>query len=127
MLTKDEKEGPPRRRHGSTSDTPPPAQQDRPRPWSDKLSSELLDDLEAWNDACAAGGAATRTLRERGRDLAIRVQDELGTNGWEVLYQMGERMFRVYPPGSWPVESWEQELLGYRPPDTEPPDDPQKQ
>jgi hypothetical protein len=26
---------------------------------------------------------------------------------------MGGRMLRVYPPGSWPVESWKQELLGY--------------
>ena len=31
----------------------------------------------------------------------------------EVLYQMDGRMLRVQPPGSWPVESWKQELLGY--------------
>jgi len=57
-------------------------------------------------------------LQERGRELAIQVQDELGTDGWEVLYQMDGRMLRVHPPGSWPVESWKRELLGYhsRPP-----------
>jgi len=32
-----------------------------------------------------------------------------------VLYQMGSQIVRVHPPGSWPVESWEQELLGYGP------------
>jgi hypothetical protein len=32
-----------------------------------------------------------------------------------VLYQIGSQMFRVHPPGSWPVESWEQELLDYAP------------
>ena len=39
---------------------------------------------------------------------------KLGTDGWEVLYQMDGRMLRVHPPGSWPVESWKQELLGYQ-------------
>jgi hypothetical protein len=61
----------------------------------------------------SADGAGARALQERGRELAIQVQDELGTDGWEVLYQMDGQMLRVHPPGSWPVESWEQELLGY--------------
>ena len=69
--------------------------------------------LQAWNDACAADGADAQALQERGRELAIQVQDELGTDGWEVLYQMDGRMLRVHPPGSWSVESWKQELLGY--------------
>jgi hypothetical protein len=121
VLTRQEKEGlvPP----GRWSGTPPQGSHERPRPWSDRLSGGLLDDLRAWNDACAAAdagarataGAAPDGLQERGRDLAIRVQDELGTDGWEVLYQMGGRMFRVHPEGSWPIESWQQELLGYDP------------
>jgi hypothetical protein len=37
--------------------------------------------------------------------------------GWEVLYRLGDRMFRVHPPGSWPARTWEQELLGYAPRD----------
>jgi hypothetical protein len=112
VLTKEEKEAsaPPGRWNG----TPPPDRHDRPGPWSDRLSGELLDDLQEWNDACAADSAVCRALQERGRELAIRVQDELGTDGWEVLYQMGRRMFRVHPPGGWPVESWQHELLGYR-------------
>jgi len=106
--------------HGRWTGAPPPDRHERPRPWSDRLSGELLDDLQAWNDACAADGAACQALQERGRELAIRVQDELGTDSWEVLYQMGGRMFRVHPPGGWPVESWQQELLGYRPRSPEP-------
>jgi hypothetical protein len=54
-------------------------------------------------------------LQERGREAALRVQDELGTNGWEVLYRIGGRIFRLHPPGNWPFATWEQELLGYRP------------
>ena len=57
----------------------------------------LLDDLHAWNDACAADGADAQALRERGRELAIRVQGELGTDGWEVLYRMDGRMLRAHP------------------------------
>jgi hypothetical protein len=59
------------------------------------------------------GEQPAQALQERGCELAIQVQDELGTDGWEVLYQLDGRMLRVHPPGSWPVESWEQELLGY--------------
>jgi hypothetical protein len=32
---------------------------------------------------------------------------------WEVLYWLGDRLHRVHPPGSWPAETWEQDLLGY--------------
>jgi hypothetical protein len=60
---------------------------------------------------------AARILQERGRELATRAQNELGTDGWEVLYNLGERVHRVHPPGSWPAETWEQDLLGYAPPD----------
>jgi hypothetical protein len=112
VLTKEEKETP--APSGHRSGTSPSSRHDRPRPWSDRLSGGLLDDLQAWNDACAADGTDAQALQERGRELAIQVQDELGTGGWEVLYQMDGRMLRVHPPGSWPVESWKQELLGYR-------------
>ena len=111
VLTKKEKEAP--APPGRWSGARPSRWHDRPGPWSDRLSGELLDYLQAWNDACAAAGADAQGLQEPGRELAIQVQDELGTGGWEVLYQMDGRMFRVYPPGSWPVGSWKQELLGY--------------
>jgi hypothetical protein len=110
-------------RGGHWTGAPPPPDR-RPRPWSDRLSAGLLDDLQAWNDSWDTGqdrwkdGEATvRTLQEQGRELATRVQDELGTDGWEVLYRLGDRMFRVHPPGSWPARTWEQELLGYAPRD----------
>lgn len=108
VLSKEEKEAPapPGRWSGA-----PPGQGDRPGPWSDRLPAGLLDDLQAWNDDCEDGDDVG-VLRERGRELAVRVQEELGTDGWEVLYQMGGRMHRVHPPGSWPVGSWRQELLG---------------
>jgi hypothetical protein len=58
-------------------------------------------------------------LQDQARELAIRVQNELGTDGWEVLYHDSRdpRVHRVHPPGSWPAETWEQHLLGYPPPD----------
>lgn len=118
VLTKQEKEAP-APREGHRAGAPPP-----PRPWSDRLSVGLLDDLRAWNDSWATGkdlrkdGEATaRARQEQGRELAIRVQDELGTDGWEVIYRLGDRMFRVHPLGSWPAGSWRQELLGYAPRD----------
>lgn len=112
VLSKEEMEAP--APPGRWSGTPPSGWDTRPGPraWSDRLSAGLLDDLQAWNDDCEdAGGAGA--LWERGRDLAVRVQGELGTDGWEVLYRLGGRMHRVHPPGSWPIGSWEQELLGY--------------
>jgi hypothetical protein len=113
VLTKQEKEGP--APPGHWTGTPPPGWHDRPRPWSDRLSSELLDDLQAWNGACEDDAADIQVLQERGRELAIQVQDELGQDGWEVLYRMGDRMMRVHPPGSWSIDSWQQQLLGYAP------------
>ncbi len=111
VLSREEREAP--APPGRWTGTPPPDRHDRPKPWSDQLSGGLLDDLHAWNDACAAAGAPPRRCKNA---AAIRVQDELGTDDSEVLYQMGGRMLRVHPPGGWPVESWQQELLGcYRP------------
>ncbi len=92
-----------------------------PRPWPERLSEQLICDLKAWNDSWGPQGApdleAARVLQERGRELAVRVQDELGTDGWEVLYKLGGRVHRVHPPGSWPAGTWRQELLGYMAPD----------
>jgi dipeptidase E len=34
-----------------------------------------------------------------------------------VLYRQGGRVHRIHPPGSWPADTWEQDLLGYPPPD----------
>jgi len=114
VLTREEKESPP---SGRRSGIRPPAPEECVRPWSDRLSAGLLDDLQQWNDDWDHKKDPDRlALRERGRDLAIRVQDELGTDGWEVLYQLGDQMLRVHPPGSWPIGSWQQELLGYAPP-----------
>lgn len=100
--------------HGRPGSTAPAAQPAQAMPWRDRLSGALLDDLQRWNDACA-NGAADRRLLERGRDLAIRVQDELGADGWEVLYILDGQVRRVSPPGNWPVGSWRQQLLGYPP------------
>jgi hypothetical protein len=91
-----------------------------PRPWPERLSEQLLRDLKAWNDSWGSGnppvtGDAARVLQERGKKLAIRAQNELGTDEWEVLYHLGDRVHRVHPPGTWPAETWEPELLGYRP------------
>jgi hypothetical protein len=90
----------------------------------DLLSHQVLADLKAWNDAHdyaiiqeAEEIVDDEALEERGRELAIRVQHELGTEGWEVLYHLGGRVHRVHPAGSWPTETWEQDLLGYAPPD----------
>lgn len=91
-----------------------------PPPW--RLSGQVLADLQAWNDAhdytiFQEGEEILddEVLEEQGRELAIRVQNELGTEVWEVLYHLGGRVHRVHPPGSWPAETWEQELLGYAP------------
>jgi hypothetical protein len=122
VLTKEEMEAP--ARPGAWTGTPPPGLPHRPRPWSDRLSGDLLAELQEWNDAWDIEDPDSRALQERGRELASRVQDELGTDGWEVLYQMGDRMCRVHPRGSWPIETWEQELLGYQPRVPEPPGHP---
>ena len=112
VLTKEEKEGPVPPGHWSNT---PRSDRERPRPWSDLLSSGLIDDLQAWNDAWETRDADAAVLQWRGKDLAGRVQEELGTDGWEVLYIFDGHVHRVLPPGKWPVASWEQELLGYAP------------
>ena len=120
VLTKEEMEAP--APSGRWVGTRPSDRHDRIRPWSDRLTGELLDDLQGWNDAWEDETADSRALQERGRDLAIRVQGELGSDGWEVLYQIGGQIFRVDPPGSWPIDSWEQQLLGYVQPRVQPTD-----
>jgi hypothetical protein len=130
VLTKEELEAPvPRGGHWAGG--APSLPDNRPRPWSDRLSEDLLDDLQAWNDSCDSNSrdnnkdlreVTARALQEQGRELAIRVQNELGTDGWEVLYQRGDRMFRVHPPGNWPAGTWQQELLGYAPRDRRDPE-----
>ena len=120
VLTKEEKEG--RAPSERWSGTRPPGPGDHVKPWSDRLPAGLLDDLQQWNDDWNREDIDRRTLQERGRDLAIRVQDELGTDGWEVLYEMSGQMLRVHPPGSWPISSWQRPLLGYAPPRHEHPD-----
>lgn len=84
VLTKQEKEAPapPGQWTGVPSSGPHSV-----RPWSDPLTSALLDDLQAWNGEWSDQDPDIRALRARGRDLAVRVQIELGTDGWEVLYQ----------------------------------------
>jgi hypothetical protein len=93
-------------------------------PWGGLLSHQVLADLKAWNDAHDYTILQEdeeilddEVLEERGRELATRVQNQLGTEGWEVLYHLGGRVHRVHPGGSWPAETWEQDLLGYAPPD----------
>jgi len=122
VLTKEEKEAP--APPGSWTGNPPPGLLHRPRPWSDRLSDDLLDELQKWNDAWDVENPDCQALQERGRELAGRVQDELGTDGWEVLYQIGDRMYRVHPRESWSIKTWEQELLGYQPRVPEPPQHP---
>ncbi len=61
------------------------------RGWPTVLSPRLLADLKSWNDdAVQVHGVAEAQgpLRETGRDLARRVQNELGAN-WDVLYSRG--------------------------------------
>lgn len=81
------------------------------------LTKELRDDLQAWNDCWDERDPLFEEklpgLQEQGRLLAVRVQQELGTDGWEVLYILDGRVHRVQPPGNWPVMTWHEELLGY--------------
>jgi hypothetical protein len=92
------------------------------RPWSERLSEVVLRDLKAWNESWenedpVEDKEILKALQDRGRELAIRVQNELGISGWEVLYQRDSRIHRVRPPGSWPIATWREELLGYVPRD----------
>jgi hypothetical protein len=84
-----------------------------------ELTTELRVDLKTWNDSWDERDPlfdekVTR-LQERGRQLAVRVQEELRTDDWEVFYKLDGRVRRVQPPGSWPVRTWLEELLGYSP------------
>jgi hypothetical protein len=94
-----------------------------PRPWRERLSEELLDDLKAWNqswdqhEGFRTDARVRQAWEEQGQELAGRVQDQLGTDGWEVLYRMNGWVHGVQPPGSWPTETWTQDLLGYGPPE----------
>ena len=84
-----------------------------------RLSQELRDGLKAWNqswddsDGFWENAVARQAWEAQGRELAIQVQNELGTDGWEVLYRLGGWVHRVQPPGSWPADTWMHDLLGY--------------
>ena len=83
--------------------------------WSELLSPDLLDSLQAWNDAADEfyGPRAARPCSEdvtirsfwmKGSQLAERVQEELGPE-WEVLYKgSGAWWTWVLPPSHWDVE-----------------------
>ena len=43
--------------------------------------------------------------------------ERAGTDGWEVLYFQDGQAHRVHPPGSWPDDTWERDLLGSALPD----------
>ena len=85
------------------------------------LSRELREDLQAWNDSWDERNPRYEDdiggLQEQGRELAVRVQDELGAGAWEVLYKLGGRVHRVRPAGSWSARTWLEDLLGYTPAD----------
>ena len=116
-LTKEEREAPSERWSYLTRVQQPGGP---PVGWPE-LSRELSEDLQAWNDSWDEQDPRyVETLpqrQEQGRLLAIRVQQELGTDGWEVLYKLDGRVHRVQPPGSWTVMTWREELLGYTPRD----------
>src|ERR1022692_2790227 len=80
VLTRQEKEAPaPAGRWGGEARA---EQQKRMRPWSDRLTSELLDDLQEWNDAWDSNGAGSCVFQQLSRDPPIRVQVDFGTPGW---------------------------------------------
>jgi hypothetical protein len=83
---------------------------DRPRPWSDLLSSGLLDALQNWNNTGETllgprgKPSAIRTELDKfwalAAELAHRTQQELGP-GYEVLYQTAQGAWRwVLPPAA---------------------------
>ena len=83
---------------GRWSGAPPSSWHDRPRPWSDRLSGELLDDLQAWGMMLAKQMVL---MPRRCKSAAARVshpgfQAELGTRRLGVSNQMDRRMLRVY-------------------------------
>ena len=84
-------------------------------------------DLKAWNDAHDytifqedEEILDDEVLEDRAGSLrsgAERAGDR-GLGGVSMTWAAG--LHRVHPQGSWPAETWEQDLLGYAPPD--PPD-----
>jgi hypothetical protein len=83
---------------------------DRPRPWSDQLSSGLLDALQSWNNTgetlLGPRGGPSDVGPELDKfwalaaELAKRTQQELGP-GYEVLYQTTQGARRwVLPPAA---------------------------
>jgi hypothetical protein len=77
--------------------------------WNDSWVFTIVQEDE---EDVSRGGAG-----RAGPGACIRVQDELGTDGWEVLYFQGGQAHGVHPPGSWPDDTRERDLLGYAPPD----------
>jgi hypothetical protein len=70
------------------------------REWRERLSEQVLRELKAWNDSWDPHGPpdleTAQLLRERGRELAVRVQDELGDRWLRSALQAG----RVGAPGT---------------------------
>jgi hypothetical protein len=104
----------------------PALEQDRPRPWSDKLSANLLDALQEWNDY---GGelfgphsdqstwqAGSNAFRSRGAELAAWTQRELGTE-YEVLFMTSTGSNGCILPGptTTPVDGNEHPIEPRRP------------
>jgi hypothetical protein len=85
---------------------------ERPRPWGDVLSSDLLDALKEWNDwggrlfreaqpeiDHADGGGRFNDFYARAAELAALTQDQLGRS-YEVLFIVPHGAWRwVSPPG----------------------------
>ncbi|MDA8277347.1 MAG: hypothetical protein M0Z45_03990 [Actinomycetota bacterium] len=88
--------------------------------WSNLLSPSLLDSLKSWNRSFESADMTDERnralLEDEGRNLALCVQSELGVESWELFYIHQGRVHRINPPGSWPIKTWEVDLLGYPPP-----------
>ena len=78
---------------------------DRPQPWSDLLPSVLLEALDDWNGEGQVLGRRPATdrevqaFRQRGAELARRVQQELGS-AYQVLYVLAGGAWRWVQPWS---------------------------
>lgn len=90
VVTKEDEDASYEERSAQTRTQRQPARVTPHRQLGDLLSDQLLDDLKAWNDSCdftmVQGDDELlddEVLDERGRALAVRVQKELGTDGWE--------------------------------------------
>jgi hypothetical protein len=98
---------------GSWYSAAPLAEAERPRPWSDKLSADLLDALQEWNDHGgelfhplgpdsddATSRATEDAFMSRGAKLAAWTQRELGPD-YEVLFITSTGAWQwVRPPWS---------------------------